>query len=46
MQISMMTDKYKNEYRERAKIILERKEIFKEEWMSLHKEFLKEFYSN
>lgn len=38
-------DNQKLPYRKVAKKLLEEKKLFKEEWMSLHEEFMKEFYS-
>lgn len=38
-------DDQKLPYRKVAKKLLEEKKIFKEEWMSLHEEFMEEFYS-
>ena len=35
----------KHVFRLRARVILRRKEIFGEEWMELHEEFMKKFYS-
>ena len=45
MQEPKDIEDYKNEYRQRAKILLKNKKIFQDEWMSLHKEFLQEFHS-
>ena len=46
MQILMLVEDEKYEYRQRAKAILEKKAIFKEEWMELHREFKERFHSH
>lgn len=45
MQIAKFIDDDKYEYRQKAKKIIKAGKIFQEEWMTLHKEFLQEFYS-
>ncbi len=45
MKIVMLEENEKYEYRQRAKVILKQKAIFKEEWMQLHQEFLEMFHS-
>ena len=45
MEILILDEDDKYEYRQAAKRILKKKEIFREEWMRLHQEFLEEFYS-
>lgn len=45
MRIMMLEEDEKYEYRQRAKVILKQKAIFKEEWMQLHQEFLEMFHS-
>ncbi len=45
MRIMMLEENEKYEYRQRAKVILKQKAIFKEEWMQLHQEFLEMFHS-
>ena len=45
MKIMMLEEDEKYEYRQRAKVILKQKAIFKEEWMQLHQEFLEMFHS-
>ena len=45
MNILMLEEDEKYEYRRRAKTILNERGIFKEEWMDLHQEFLEEFHS-
>ena len=45
MKIMMLEEDEKYEYRQRAKAILKRKAIFREEWMKLHQEFLETFHS-
>lgn len=44
MRVLMLEEDAKHQYRERAKLILQQKAIFKEGWMKLHQEFLEEFY--
>ena len=46
MKILTLTESAKSKYRQRAKEILERKDIFKEDWMKLHQEFLEEFHAS
>lgn len=43
MMMAEEDDKY--EYRQRAKALLKRKAIFREEWMELHEEFMERFHS-
>ena len=45
LQAERFIDSEKFEYRNRAKKLLEDKKLFSEEWMTLHKEFMEEFYS-
>ncbi len=44
MAIAMLRDEDKNDYRQRAKVLLKEKAIFKEAWIELQQEFLKKFY--
>ena len=44
MVLMMLLEDEKQIYRQRAKAILEKKAIFREEWMELHQEFLDRFY--
>ena len=44
MQVEKIVEGYKTEYRQRAKILIKEKKIFKEEWVTLHNEFLQKFY--
>lgn len=45
IQMAMLIDNCKAEFRSQAKTLLNDNKIFKDEWMILHKEFLQEFYS-
>ena len=45
MRIVAVEEDAKYEYRQRAKMLLNKKAIFKEEWMKLHQEFLEMFHS-
>ena len=45
LQMARLIDDEKLEYRERARELLDDKLLFREEWMTLHKEFMEEFYS-
>ena len=44
MKLLALFDSEKNRYRTRAKILLEKGAVFGDEWMELHKTFLKDFY--
>ena len=43
LKVFALVDSVKQEYRKRAKVLLQQKAIFKEEWMQLHKEFMETF---
>ena len=43
MQILMLEESGKKEFRNRAKILLDKGAIFEDEWTKLHKEFLESF---
>lgn len=45
LQIAKFIDREKIEYRCKAKKLLEEKQLFNENWMTLHKEFLEKFYA-
>lgn len=45
LQFAKFIDEAKIEYRNKAKELLENKQLFNEAWMNLHKEFVEKFYS-
>ena len=45
LKLAQFIDGAKLEYRNKAKKLLEDKQLFKEKWMTLHKEFMREFYA-
>ena len=45
LQMARLIDDEKLEYREKARELLDDKLLFREEWMTLHKKFMEEFYS-
>ena len=45
MRIMILEEDEKYEYRQRAKTILNRKDIFQDEWKKLHQEFMEKFWN-
>ena len=45
LQMEIFRENLKKPYREEARELLNQKLLFKDEWMSLHKEFMEKFYS-